>query len=218
MAFDGTFSSERGDCDVWIEDDDRVGYAYVLDPKGKIRGDVWLYNRGSAPQDFEQIDRTAAPRNPAPYVDSAAHFTPPNSMEDFSVDWMEQGGTLFARVFIRDKLAAILANGTKPGWSALAKIDGPVAKALPTQSAPAAGTAATGRSTSPVELHDSWDGKNALVEITRNNHRRGTNFKKHHPWAGQDPPRAILRRPRSVFRRIWEQDWDEGRFDGLKEQ
>ena len=132
MGFDGIFSSERGDCDIWIEDDDRVGYAYVMDAEGNIRGDVWLYNRGPAPQDFERIDITSAPRNPASYVDSAARFTPPNSMDEFSVDWMEQGGTLFARVFIRDKLAAILASGTKPGWSALAKTDGPVANALPT--------------------------------------------------------------------------------------
>jgi hypothetical protein len=135
MAFDGTFSSQRGDCDVWIEDDDRVGYAYVLDAEGKIRGDVWLYNRGPAPQDFEETDKTAAPLNPAPYVDSAAPFTPPNSMDDFSVHWIREGGALFARVFIRDKLAAILANGTQPGWSALAKDNGPVANVLPTDDA-----------------------------------------------------------------------------------
>jgi hypothetical protein len=223
MGFDCTFSSDNGDCDVWIEDDGRVGYAYILDAQGKICGDVWLYNRAPAPPDFEQSDQEAGPRNPAPYVNADVHFALPSSADDFSVDWMQQGSTAFARVFIRDRLAALLAKGTRPGWSALAKRDGPVAKVLPSQSASrgateTATTTAAGASTSMVELHDPGDGRNVLIEVTRNNHRRGKNFRRHHPWAGQNPPHPIPRRPRSVFRKIWEKDWDEGRFDGLKEQ
>jgi hypothetical protein len=218
MAFDGTFSSQHGD-HLWIEDDGRVGYAYIVDADGKIRGDVWLYNRGPAPREFEESDKSAAPRNPAAYVDGAVHFSPPNSIDEFAVDWMEDGGRLFARIFVHDTLVAILTDGANPGWSALAAKDGPVAKSLHAQSASSgseqtATTTANSGSGSMVELHDRGDGK--FAEITRNNHRRGQNFKKHHPWAGQSVPRALVRHPRSVFRRIWEKDWDDGRFDDVK--
>src|SRR5437879_1011930 len=41
--------SENCKRSVLIEDNGRVGYAYLFDADGQICGDVWLYNRCSAP-------------------------------------------------------------------------------------------------------------------------------------------------------------------------
>ena len=44
MGFLRKFVSEDGEFALMIEDDGKVGYAYLLDADGHICGDVWLYN------------------------------------------------------------------------------------------------------------------------------------------------------------------------------
>ena len=44
-GFPRKFVSEDGEFALMIEDDGKVGYAYLLDADGQIRGDVWLYKR-----------------------------------------------------------------------------------------------------------------------------------------------------------------------------
>jgi hypothetical protein len=128
MSFDCHFSMDGIDYDLWIEDDDRVCYAYLLDADEKICADVWLYNRIPAPDGLQHAggvalvnqERFAAP----------ASFPLPTSADAFSAQWYREGGVLYARIYIQRELIAILAPGTQPGWSVLAKEDGPVAKAL----------------------------------------------------------------------------------------
>src|SRR5689334_14103846 len=74
-----------------IEDDGRVGYAYLLGAEGRICGDVWLCNRCPAPKEPEWSDREKAPyANPESYVDPTAIFSLPTSIDDFSVEWRDQ--------------------------------------------------------------------------------------------------------------------------------
>jgi hypothetical protein len=125
------FSSTDGRCAVVIDDDGRVGYAYLLDADGRICGDVWLYNRCPAPKEPEWSDREKAPfANSEAYVDSGREFRLPDTAEDISIEWLQQGAVCEARVFIYQRLAAKLVSGAKPGWSAQAQKDGPLARVL----------------------------------------------------------------------------------------
>jgi hypothetical protein len=132
MSFDCSFSTPGIDYELWIDDDDRVCYAYLREADGRICADVWLYNRGPSPEQFED-SRGVPPRNPARFV-ADVRFPLPNSPDDFSAQWWREGGVLYARVFIRKALVGILAPGIKPGWSIMAKKDGPVAKVLASSS------------------------------------------------------------------------------------
>jgi len=125
------FTSDDGNRSVVIEDDGRVGYAYLLDRDKHICGDVWLYNRCPTPIEPEWHDREGAPyANPVPFVDDREIFALPRSADDFSVEWKCKDGSYFAWVYIKATLAAILAGGHKPGWSVLVAKDGPLAKVL----------------------------------------------------------------------------------------
>src|SRR5690242_4793645 len=131
-GFMAEFRSGDSVCSVVIEDDGRVGYAYFLDAEGKICGDVWLYNRCPAPLEPEWPDREKAPyANPESFVDPMAMPSLPTSIDDFSVEWRDQAtGIREARIYIHGALAAKLVSGAKPGWSAFARKDGPLARVL----------------------------------------------------------------------------------------
>jgi hypothetical protein len=125
------FTSNDRNRSVVIEDNGRVAYAYLLDHDKQICSDVWLYNRRPTPIEPEWHDREGAPyANPAPFVDDREIFALPRSGDDFSVEWKREDSSYLARVHIRTTLAAVLADGHKPGWSVLAKKDGPLAKVL----------------------------------------------------------------------------------------
>jgi len=125
------FPASKGNCAIVIEDDGRVGYAYFLDSRGEICGDVWLYNRCPAPDEPEWSDPAAAPfANPAAYVGSCVDFPFPQSSADIVVDWACHDGAGLARIFIRKTLVAVLKSGAKPGWALLAGKDGPLARSL----------------------------------------------------------------------------------------
>ena len=125
------FASPDGEATVVIEDDGRVAYAYWLDAKGVISGDVWLYNRCPAPQQPEWGDCDAAPyANPEAFVDRTVEFSPPVSSSRISIHWHQQGSERIACVLVSDVLFAKLKHGSKPGWSRLAAEDGPLALRL----------------------------------------------------------------------------------------
>jgi hypothetical protein len=103
----------------------------LLDGDKQICGDVWLYNRCPTPIEPEWHDREGAPYpNPACLADDREIFALPQAADDFSVEWKRKEGSYFSWIYIRATLAAILADGHKPGWSVLAKKDGPLAKVL----------------------------------------------------------------------------------------
>jgi hypothetical protein len=125
------FPASDGRCVIVIEDDGRVGYAYLIDSRGEICGDVWLYNRCPAPDEPEWDDPSGAPfANPSAYVGSCTAFPLPNSSADIAIDWARADGACLARIFVRKRLVAVVKSGAKPGWALLAKKDGPLAKSL----------------------------------------------------------------------------------------
>jgi hypothetical protein len=117
------------DLGVVVEDDERVAYGYLL--KGeKIISDVWLYNRGSAPVDPEWTDPDGAPfRNPVGYVDPAI-VVPANSVAEVTFRWTTRNGLRNVDIFLRGTLLGRLEEGSRPGWAALARVDGPLARVL----------------------------------------------------------------------------------------
>jgi hypothetical protein len=116
---------------VVIDDDGRVCYGYIREPEGRTRfvGDVWIYNRLPAPKDPEWPDFRKAPfLNPQAYVVEAPPYALPTTDDDLDVLFSNDGSR--AAIYISRILAAVVAIGEKPGWSAMAKRDGPVAKTL----------------------------------------------------------------------------------------
>ncbi|CCE03062.1 hypothetical protein [Bradyrhizobium sp. STM 3809] len=125
------FISPDGAAAIVVEDDGRVAYGYWLDAKGSIGGDVWLYNRGPAPEQPEWTNREGAPyANPAAFVDEAVAFSRPSSAACLTVEWRGQGSGQIGEIFVAGVLLARLTNGSKPGWSRLAAKDGPLALRL----------------------------------------------------------------------------------------
>jgi predicted NAD/FAD-dependent oxidoreductase len=114
---------------IVVEDDGRVGFAYLVDHEGHIRADVWLYNRCAAPERAEWSDAERAPfANPAEFASHESVFALPESELNVSVDW-DAGKAL---ILIDGALAGVLVDGSKPGWAANALRDGPLAKVLKT--------------------------------------------------------------------------------------
>jgi hypothetical protein len=215
MSFECFFSSNSVDYELWIEDDDRVCYAYLLNTEGNIFGKVWIYNRAQAPERFGDA-RGVPPRNPAQFV-ADGDFSLPLSGDEFSAQWYREGDVLYARVFIRKGLVAILAPGTDPGWSVLAKKDGPVAKVLKPSSQ--SNLAAIIRD---IRALDAADGTAAPQEpahieeeMTATGHRGRENFKKNHPHPERRIPKDERRRIRIENRAAWATNWDEGQYDHL---
>ncbi|MGJ4888182.1 hypothetical protein ACQR1Y_08310 [Bradyrhizobium sp. HKCCYLRH3099] len=126
------FVSPDGSATIVVEDDGRVAYAYWLDASGSICGDVWLYNRGPAPQQPEWHARDGAPyANPAAFIDQSIEFSPPSAASSISVSWDLTGSELVARIYVSEVVLAQLTQGSKPGWSRLAARNGPLALCLP---------------------------------------------------------------------------------------
>jgi hypothetical protein len=103
----------------------------MLGRDGQICSDVWLYNRCPTPVEPEWHDAANLPfANPAAFVNESSRFTPPDSTHEFTVAWDEASGRLAAKILLRDDYFARLEAGSKPGWSALAARDGPLARVL----------------------------------------------------------------------------------------
>lgn len=125
----GTFESGDGTHSVVLEDDGRVAYGYLLEA-GVIVSDVWLYNRGVAPDTPEWTSADAE----MPFANSRQYAAqePFTHVRDISECWVEwgcyDGEHIAALVRIRDRVHALLAEGEKPGYCRLAHRSGPLAK------------------------------------------------------------------------------------------
>ena len=78
---------QRDEWEVIIEDDDRVGYAYLV-RDSRIVADVWLYNHMPAPQRPPWLE----PRGEMPFLNSAQHLAQSSSPrsplpETLNVSW-----------------------------------------------------------------------------------------------------------------------------------
>ena len=115
---------------IVFEDNGRVAYAYLLDNFDNIVGDVWLYNRCTTPLEPEWKNPDKMPfANSSEYVKNE-HFDPVKNTEDVSVRWKYDDDKVQAKIYIHDRLFAILTEGSKPGKSLLANKNGPLAKVL----------------------------------------------------------------------------------------
>jgi hypothetical protein len=118
----------NGEWTAIVEDDDNVGYAYLLQ-QGHIVSDVWLYNRGPAPEapPWKDSDATMPFLNSAEYVtDEGINQDPPPAA--LSAAWSGEGSDLEVTICIDDRHIAWLRPDARPGWSALVKRNGPLAR------------------------------------------------------------------------------------------
>jgi hypothetical protein len=115
-----------------MEDDDRVGYAYLLDEQLQIVADVWLYNVCEAPTQPEWIGNDLMPfANPAAYVRSDVGLEPLRNSSDIRVEWgTSDEGAVKATIFLKSDRYAVLINGAKPGWTIAAAKNSPLAHVL----------------------------------------------------------------------------------------
>jgi hypothetical protein len=101
----------------------------LLDTNGKISADVWLYNRCPAPVEPEWVSPEKMPfANPVGFVRDDIDILLPDSADDVRVLWETRDGKEYAQVLLKDVPVAELTIGAKPGWSRLAKRDGPLAQ------------------------------------------------------------------------------------------
>ena len=129
-------SSPDGSWTVVVEEDERVCYAYLYDRHAEeganpISGDVWLYNLTPAPAVAEWTLPDA--RDRMPFL-NAAGFAVEQGMlsgvrpEHLDVKWLEDSsGLVTADIYISGALHARLKPGSRPGWSALAVRESPIA-------------------------------------------------------------------------------------------
>ncbi|MBV8753355.1 MAG: SMI1/KNR4 family protein [Hyphomicrobiales bacterium] len=211
-GFESSFSTGGIDYELWIEDDGRVCYAYLLNGDGEISGHVWLYNRAPSPEAFEDAPDDP-PRNPRMFVTDEP-FVLPKSTAELSAQFAYAGDAPYTRVLIRKEIVAVLAPGTTPGWSVLAKRDGPVAKVLrlspPSnfeevlQEIRALNTSEGGREHGGV-----------LKEMTATDHRSREGFKDRHPHPKRRISKEERRCIRAQNREVWTHASNEGRYDHL---
>ena len=212
MSFECSFSAKGIDYNLWIEDDGRVCYAYLRNGDGEICGAVWLYNRAPAPEVFEDV-RGDAPRNPTMFVTDKP-FALPKSTAEFSAQFAYAGDALYARVLIRKEIVAILARGTNPGWSVLAKENGPVAKVL--RLSPPSNFQDVIQEIRALDApKDNREHSGVLKEMTATDHRGREGFKDRHPHPERRIPKEERRRIRTQNREVWAHASNEGRFDHL---
>ena len=120
-------SNDRPEFAVYIEDDDKVCYAYLL-MEDKIVGDIWLYNRAPTPSDPERHSKENLPfLNPADFVKE--NLEPFEASSPVEVTW-DFGEETVANIFLASRLIAKLTVGSCPGWSSLVTKDGPLARKI----------------------------------------------------------------------------------------
>ncbi len=117
-------SNDRPEFAVYIEDNDKVCYAYLWKEK-KIVGDIWLYNHANTPNEPEWYNKENLPfLNPAEFVKE--NLKPFNASSPVEVPW-DFGEETVANIFLASRLIAKLTVGARPGWSSLVTKDGPLA-------------------------------------------------------------------------------------------
>ncbi|MBC8045942.1 MAG: hypothetical protein H7Y00_04055 [Fimbriimonadaceae bacterium] len=128
--FDQFFFDKAPIYSIIIEDDGRVAYAYLL-KNGDIVSDVWLYNQLEAPINSEWKKSDMPFLNPQKFLQDVS-ILPILDLNEVNIKWInsEFNKLLFADIYIREKFIARLKEGLKPGWSAIVKLDGPLAKIM----------------------------------------------------------------------------------------
>lgn len=132
MTIEIQFDDARSGYSVIFDDDGRAAYAYLRDSTGKIVGDVWVYNRCQAPAEPEWHDVENLPcANAAAFTKPHLDFGPVEKVSELTIEWDDTPRKqVRARLFKNDLLIAILAEGVMPGWSSMAKKNGPLARVL----------------------------------------------------------------------------------------
>ncbi|WP_312192652.1 hypothetical protein [Sphingobacterium sp.] len=120
-------SNDRPEFAVFIEDDDKVCYAYLWKEK-RIVGDIWLYNKAPTPSQPEWHSKENLPfLNPSEFVKE--NLEPFDAWSPIEVTW-DFGEEIVANIFLASRLIAKLTVGSCPGWSSLVTKDGPLALKL----------------------------------------------------------------------------------------
>lgn len=124
------FFNKNTSYSVVFDDDGRVGYVYLLTPCNEIVSDVWLYNRCATPLTPEWETGTEMPfANSEAYCISDTTLLPITDVSEITVSWDTQSTDKhMAKIFLRQVLIGCLVEGEKPGWSLLAKKNGPLAR------------------------------------------------------------------------------------------
>ncbi|MEO0982871.1 MAG: hypothetical protein AAFX03_09500 [Pseudomonadota bacterium] len=115
-----------GGLDLIVEDDGRVLYAYVLDERKGIVGDLWLANRHPSP-DAPPWKTGAAP----PYLNpeeclTGAEVAAVTDLGRYSAAYDSDEGRFI--LYIDETPIGALGPGDKPGWSRCVGADGPLAR------------------------------------------------------------------------------------------
>lgn len=124
-------NSETG-YSVVIDGNDRVVYAYLINKDEKIVGDVWLYNLCESPRIPEWTSRDSMPfANSVEYAKDLDSYLELIEVSKFIVQWERSvQDKVMAKILIENVLFAVLIEDEKPGYSILAKKNGPLAKVL----------------------------------------------------------------------------------------
>lgn len=106
-----------------INDDGRTCYAYLHQPDYIVVGDVWLYNRFVA---TGQSGLTVPKRGEAipievEFIDESVDLTELAKNNITAVFSDENSERIEARIFSNDTLAAIICEGSCPGWTITVK-------------------------------------------------------------------------------------------------
>ncbi|WP_426791226.1 hypothetical protein [Sphingobacterium sp. WOUb80] len=118
-------SDDRPEFAVFIEDDDKVCYAYLWKEGENIIAHVWLYNVAPTPSEPElQIEENHPFLNSAEFV--RKNLDPFNAWTLVEVIW-DFGEEIVAKIFLSERLIAKLAVGARSGWSSLVTKDGALA-------------------------------------------------------------------------------------------
>lgn len=124
------FASPCGKCVLSFEDDGKVAYAY-LKKEDVIVGDIWIYNRCSAPPSSEWDDRGNIPfANCQGFVGPGAQVRAVVAKDDVKIDWETDENGPVAYVYIFEDLFGVVGVGDKPGCARHALKDGPLAKVM----------------------------------------------------------------------------------------
>jgi hypothetical protein len=121
-------SNDRPEFAVYIEDDDKVCYAYLWKEGENIIAHVWLYNVAPTPSEPElQIEENHPFLNSAEFVKENLEPFDSSSPVEFTWDFGEE---IVAKIFLGSRLIAKLTDGSRPGWSSLVTKDGPLAQKM----------------------------------------------------------------------------------------
>jgi hypothetical protein len=140
MVMDATFILEfRSPCGLYrltFEDNGRVAYAYLklgdsTVDVDSIVGDVWLYNRCTAPEFPEWPERSKIPfANSEEYVEPRAKVQRKVGVHDVNVDWESDEHGPVAYVYVFKDLYGVVGVGDRPGCARFVRKDGPLARIM----------------------------------------------------------------------------------------